>query len=161
QCSAVTTGIPCAECAVHNRECVIDEYADKRRKVAAKRTEEALVYYQGFLSQLLHFIRYIDGPTLTETMDFIRSGISDSEVLATVSRFGPRNELNVTDGVDEGDEVDGVDGVEDTDGVDADGVDDVELGATETTETTENTPSTKGNKPDGANPMGHDLILNR
>lgn len=40
QCSFDIPGGPCYECTLQGSECVIDESADKRRKVAIKRAEE-------------------------------------------------------------------------------------------------------------------------
>ncbi|OJJ86095.1 Zn(II)2Cys6 transcription factor domain-containing protein, partial [Aspergillus glaucus CBS 516.65] len=40
KCSYDTTGSPCTECTLQGCQCFVDESADKRRKVAAKRSEE-------------------------------------------------------------------------------------------------------------------------
>ncbi|KAL5357543.1 hypothetical protein BJX96DRAFT_172619 [Aspergillus floccosus] len=85
-CSADTTGSPCTECAIHGRECIIDEYADKRRKVAAKRAQEELKYYRGFLEQLIEAIRTADGVSVDAIINIIRSGASHEEILAVVTQ---------------------------------------------------------------------------
>ncbi|KAG2417349.1 hypothetical protein HFD88_008568 [Aspergillus terreus] len=86
KCSADTTGSPCTECAIHGRECIIDEYADKRRKVAAKRAQEELKYYRGFLEQLIEAIRTGDGVSVDAIINIIRSGASHEEILAVVTQ---------------------------------------------------------------------------
>ncbi|KAE8144106.1 hypothetical protein BDV25DRAFT_167645 [Aspergillus avenaceus] len=84
KCSADTTGAPCAECALHGRECVVDEYADKRRKVAARRAQEELRYYRGFVEQLLKAIRYGDRPNVDAIVNIIRSGATLEEIRLAV-----------------------------------------------------------------------------
>ncbi|KAI2889041.1 hypothetical protein CBS63078_10333 [Aspergillus niger] len=100
QCSADTTGTPCAECALHDRECVIDEFADKRRKVAAKRAQEDLKYYRGFVEQLLEALRSSDCATIDGILDVIRSGATHDEIRAVLARSAPKAEINIPDGVD-------------------------------------------------------------
>lgn len=100
QCSADTTGTPCAECALHDRECVIDEFADKRRKVAAKRAQEDLKYYRGFVEQLLEALRSGDRSTIDGILDVIRSGATHDEIRAVLARSAPKDEINIIDGVD-------------------------------------------------------------
>lgn len=100
QCSADTTGTPCAECALHDRECVIDEFADKRRKVAAKRAQEDLKYYRGFVEQLLEALRSGDRATIDGILDVIRSGATHDEIRAVIARSAPKDEINIPDGVD-------------------------------------------------------------
>ncbi|GKZ37299.1 hypothetical protein AbraIFM66950_008785 [Aspergillus brasiliensis] len=99
-CSADTTGTPCAECALHDRECVIDEFADKRRKVAAKRAQEDLKYYRGFVEQLLEALRYSDHATIDGILDVIRSGATHDEIRAVLARSAPKDGINIPDGVD-------------------------------------------------------------
>ncbi|KAI2879729.1 hypothetical protein CBS13152_9230 [Aspergillus niger] len=99
-CSADTTGTPCAECALHDRECVIDEFADKRRKVAAKRAQEDLKYYRGFVEQLLEALRSSDCATIDGILDVIRSGATHDEIRAVLARSAPKAEINIPDGVD-------------------------------------------------------------
>ncbi|KAB8075762.1 hypothetical protein BDV29DRAFT_155415 [Aspergillus leporis] len=84
KCSADTTGSPCAECALHGRDCVIDEFADKRRKVAARRAQEELRYYRGFVEQLLKAIRFGEGTDVDVIVAAIRSGASHDEIRAVV-----------------------------------------------------------------------------
>ncbi|RAL01342.1 Zn(II)2Cys6 transcription factor domain-containing protein [Aspergillus ibericus CBS 121593] len=102
KCSADTTGTPCAECALHGRECVIDEFADKRRKVAAKRTLEDLRFYRGFLELLLEAIRIGDDAFVERLVNVIRAGASYDEIQALLAKFAPSDEMNMPDGVDFG-----------------------------------------------------------
>jgi len=81
-----STGNPCAECAAHGRECVYDELADKRRKVAAKRTQEELDYYRGFLERLLDSIRYCEPGHIDQIINVIRGGASLDEILSVVEQ---------------------------------------------------------------------------
>ncbi|PYH65659.1 uncharacterized protein BO88DRAFT_470772 [Aspergillus vadensis CBS 113365] len=99
-CGEYTTGTPCAECALHDRECVIDEFADKRRKVAAKRAQEDLKYYRGFVEQLLEALRFGDRATIDGILDVIRSGATHDEIRAVIARSAPKDEINILDGVD-------------------------------------------------------------
>ncbi|KKK19534.1 hypothetical protein ARAM_006861 [Aspergillus rambellii] len=87
KCSADNTGTPCTECALHNRECIIDEFADKRRKVAAKRAQEDLKYFRGFLEQLLEAIRYGDRTNVEILIEAIRTGASHEEIHSVISKF--------------------------------------------------------------------------
>lgn len=63
-----------------------DETADKRRKIAAKHTQEELQYYRRFLEQLLQAIRQSERTRVDEIIDIIRAGASDVEILTAVSR---------------------------------------------------------------------------
>ncbi|PYI11452.1 hypothetical protein BO78DRAFT_134685 [Aspergillus sclerotiicarbonarius CBS 121057] len=101
KCSADTTGTPCAECALHGRECVIDEFADKRRKVTAKRNEEELWYYRGALELVLKEIRIKELSTVNRFVAFIRSGASLEEILA-FPQPTPPDKTSTPDGVDSG-----------------------------------------------------------
>ncbi|OOF99170.1 hypothetical protein ASPCADRAFT_204833 [Aspergillus carbonarius ITEM 5010] len=102
KCSADTTGTPCAECALHGRDCVIDEFADKRRKVAAKRTQEDLKYYRGFLEELIGALRFGDDLTVDGIVDTIRSGATYDEIRAFLARSAPADGTSIPDGVDSG-----------------------------------------------------------
>ncbi|KAF7593934.1 hypothetical protein BBP40_010441 [Aspergillus hancockii] len=84
KCSADTTAPPCTECALHGRECVINEFADKRRKIAARRAQEEVKYYRVFVDQLLEAIRLGDGPEVDAILAVIRSGASHNEIRAVV-----------------------------------------------------------------------------
>ncbi|EAW06692.1 Zn(II)2Cys6 transcription factor domain-containing protein [Aspergillus clavatus NRRL 1] len=86
KCSADSTGIPCSECALHGRTCIIDELADKRRKVAAKRTQEELEYYRVFVEHLLEVIRHGEQATIDAVINTIRSGASLNEIRAEVAK---------------------------------------------------------------------------
>jgi hypothetical protein len=95
QCS---TGNPCTECAAHNRECIYDEAADKRRKAFTKQTQEQLRYYQGLWEDLLHLIRYSDRDHLNQLIGAIRGGTTNEEVEAMVNRSsGGTRRTNVTE----------------------------------------------------------------
>jgi hypothetical protein len=63
---------------------VIDEFADKRRKVAARRAQEELRYYRGFVEQLLKAIRFGEGTDVDVIVAAIRSGASHDEIRAVV-----------------------------------------------------------------------------
>ncbi|PWY91813.1 hypothetical protein BO94DRAFT_380387 [Aspergillus sclerotioniger CBS 115572] len=102
QCSADTTGTPCAECHLHGRDCVIDEFADKRRKVSVKRTEEALKYYRGLLDAVLETIRLADRPSVDVFVDFVRTGASYDEIQAFIAESAPNDAMSIPDGVDSG-----------------------------------------------------------
>ncbi|KJK63616.1 hypothetical protein P875_00064916 [Aspergillus parasiticus SU-1] len=108
-CSADTTGPPCTECALHRRDCVIDEFADKRRKVAARRAQEELRYYRGFVEQLLKAIRHGEGTDVEAIVAVIRSGASHDEIRAVVRGFLKRDakgEDDMPDGLGQGTETD-------------------------------------------------------
>ncbi|KAJ5468255.1 C6 transcription factor SndA [Penicillium sp. IBT 31633x] len=69
------TGPPsCTECSLHNRECVFDEAADRRRKASAKRTQDQLDHFRSFVDDLIGLIRDRDGPTVQSIVNTIRSG---------------------------------------------------------------------------------------
>ncbi|KAL4787287.1 hypothetical protein BJX76DRAFT_19566 [Aspergillus varians] len=101
KCTVDDSGGPCAECAFHNRECVIDELADKRRKVAAKETEEnlkksqkdlaiaqgELEYYRTYVRYLLDTIRFCQLTDVNKLVAVIRSGSTDEEIRAFLSQF--------------------------------------------------------------------------
>ncbi|KAE8344568.1 hypothetical protein BDV24DRAFT_160308 [Aspergillus arachidicola] len=109
KCSADTTGPPCTECALHRRDCVIDEFADKRRKVAARRAQEELRYYRGFVEQLLKAIRQGEGTDVEAIVAVIRSGASHDEIRAVVRGFLKRDakgEDDMPDGLGQGTETD-------------------------------------------------------
>ncbi|KAL2001336.1 hypothetical protein VTN02DRAFT_1898 [Thermoascus thermophilus] len=79
-----TTGNPCAECAAHGRTCIYDELADKRRKLAAKRTQEELEYYRGLLERLLLSIRCCERANVEQIIGVIRRGASLQEISTVV-----------------------------------------------------------------------------
>ncbi|KAL2012024.1 hypothetical protein VTN00DRAFT_4742 [Thermoascus crustaceus] len=79
-----TTGNPCAECAAHGRTCIYDELADKRRKLAAKRTQEELEYYRGLLERLLLSIRCCERENVDQIISVIRRGASLPEISTVV-----------------------------------------------------------------------------
>ncbi|KAI9925151.1 hypothetical protein MW887_006071 [Aspergillus wentii] len=85
QCSADITGTPCTECALHNRNCFIDEGADKRRKISVKRTEEELRYYREFVEQLLKAIRQGKHSDVDIIVNAIRSGASQEEIRSVIA----------------------------------------------------------------------------
>ncbi|PLB55375.1 hypothetical protein P170DRAFT_470794 [Aspergillus steynii IBT 23096] len=85
--AAETAGSPCSECALHGRECIVDEFADKRRKISAKRTEESLKFYRGFVEELLEAIRSGDGPSIESIVNIIRSGASHKEIHSVITQI--------------------------------------------------------------------------
>ena len=81
---------------------MIDEFADKRRKVAAKRTQEDLKYYRGFLEELIGALRFGDDLTVDGIVDTIRSGATYDEIRAFLARSAPVDGTSIPDGVDSG-----------------------------------------------------------
>ncbi|KAL1996040.1 hypothetical protein VTN49DRAFT_575 [Thermomyces lanuginosus] len=75
---------PCSECAAHNRECIFDENADRRRKVYTKMTQNQLEYYRGFLERLLQSIRAADPQQLETLIGVIRQESSSYDDIAVV-----------------------------------------------------------------------------
>ncbi|KAF4155107.1 hypothetical protein CNMCM8927_009073 [Aspergillus lentulus] len=86
KCSANSTGAPCSECALHGRDCIIDEYADKRRKVARDRVQEELAYYREFVQQLLAAIRHGKRTDVDAIIHVIRSGASLEKIHLIVAQ---------------------------------------------------------------------------
>ncbi|KAF4210486.1 hypothetical protein CNMCM8980_004070 [Aspergillus fumigatiaffinis] len=86
KCSANSTGAPCSECALHGRDCIIDEYADKRRKVARDRVQEELAYYREFVQQLLAAIRHGKRTDVDAIINVIRSGASLEKIHLIVAQ---------------------------------------------------------------------------
>ena len=82
QCSS---GIPCIECLNHEHECIYNELADKRRKVAAKHTKEELQYYRTFAERFLRAFRLGERTGVDNMVDIIRAGATNDEVLRAVS----------------------------------------------------------------------------
>lgn len=75
---------PCSECAAHNRECIFDENADKRRKVYTKMTRDQLEYYRGFLERLVQSIRSADPQQLETLIGVIRQESSSYDDIAVI-----------------------------------------------------------------------------
>ncbi|KAH8705981.1 hypothetical protein BGW36DRAFT_368515 [Talaromyces proteolyticus] len=82
-----STEQPCAECIAHNRECVYDHAADKRRKEHIERKEQVfqtqLDECQDFIKKLLTCIRHVNDDRLNYLIEVIRS-TDDREVIETV-----------------------------------------------------------------------------
>jgi hypothetical protein len=72
----------CTKCETHGRECLYDETSDKRRKAAAKRTQEDLANVRGFVEQLLQVLRAGDSKTIQHLIHQIRSGASQEDIRA-------------------------------------------------------------------------------
>ncbi|KAL4979788.1 hypothetical protein BDW66DRAFT_96241 [Aspergillus desertorum] len=103
KCTVADSGGPCTECALHNRECIIDELADRRRKIAAKETEEnlkrtqmelqatrtELEYYRSYVDYLLTSIRSCQEGELSKIVKVIRRGSTDEEILSYLSQVVP------------------------------------------------------------------------
>lgn len=87
---------------------MVDEFADKRRKVAARRAQEELGYYRGFVEQLLKAIRCGEGTDVQTIVAVIRSDASHDEIRAVVRGLLRRNvkEEDMPDGVGQGTETD-------------------------------------------------------
>jgi hypothetical protein len=89
---------------------VYDEMADKRRKVAAKRTQERLVYYRGLLERLLDSIRFCEPDHVSEIINVIRSGGALKEISTEVDRrLGERRVIEALQRAMGDDEDDGSD----------------------------------------------------
>ncbi|GIK07027.1 hypothetical protein Aspvir_002680 [Aspergillus viridinutans] len=84
--SANSTGVPCSECTLHGRDCIIDEYADKRRKVVRDRAQEELAYYREFVQQLLAAIRHGKRTDVDAIINVIRSGASLEKIHLIVAQ---------------------------------------------------------------------------
>ncbi|KAF7165106.1 hypothetical protein CNMCM5623_009414 [Aspergillus felis] len=129
KCSANSTGNPCSECALHGRDCIIDEYTDKRRKVVRDRAQEELVYYREFVQQLLAAIRHGKRTDVDAIINVIQSGASLEKIHLIVAQSLSHTtgvdgleitvpELNVPDGVSVNSSAD----VKEPDGVSAEAV---------------------------------------
>ncbi|KAJ6163939.1 hypothetical protein N7470_002611 [Penicillium chermesinum] len=78
------SGQPCSECQTHIRECVFDKLSDRRRKATAKKTQEELTSLQEFVRELLGALRSSDGTLAQHTLDTIRAGASEDDILAAI-----------------------------------------------------------------------------
>ncbi|KAJ6141201.1 hypothetical protein N7470_010097 [Penicillium chermesinum] len=78
------SGQPCSECQTHTRECVFDKLSDRRRKATVKKTQEELTSLQEFMRELLGALRSSDGTLAQHTLDTIRAGASEDEILASI-----------------------------------------------------------------------------
>ncbi|KAL4874781.1 hypothetical protein BJY04DRAFT_174641 [Aspergillus karnatakaensis] len=145
KCFTEEPGGPCTECKFHNRECIIDEMADKRRKVAARETEEnlkktqrelercrlerdhlqhALTDWATFAHFLVSAIRYCPISEVHNLIGLARADSSNREIYMFCTQFAhlyPQSNLRHPFEPQFMDGMDGVDGVH-MDGVD--GVDD-------------------------------------
>ncbi|KAK9580836.1 hypothetical protein V6Z92_007943 [Aspergillus fumigatus] len=125
KCSANSTGAPCSECALHGRDCIVDEYADKRRKVARDRIQEELAYYREFVQQLLAAIRHGNRTDVDVIINVIRSGASLEKIHLIVAQS--LSHTNEADGLeirvcDPNKEPDGISGNSSPDAKEPDGV---------------------------------------
>ncbi|KAH1337364.1 hypothetical protein KXV81_002065 [Aspergillus fumigatus] len=125
KCSANSTGAPCSECALHGRDCIVDEYADKRRKVARDRIQEELAYYREFVQQLLAAIRHGNCTDVDVIINVIRSGASLEKIHLIVAQS--LSHTNEADGLeirvcDPNKEPDGISGNSSPDAKEPDGV---------------------------------------
>ncbi|OQD73223.1 hypothetical protein PENDEC_c016G03682 [Penicillium decumbens] len=101
RCSMNPSGHCCTECETHGRDCLFDETSDRRRKAAARRTQEDLANLREFVEQLLQLLRVGDNNTIQHFIRQIRSGASQDEIRAIVLQFlvqtgqlNPNNSLN-------------------------------------------------------------------
>ncbi|KAJ5089803.1 hypothetical protein N7532_008487 [Penicillium argentinense] len=81
------SGMPCTECVAHGRECVTDELSDRRRKAAAKKTQEELADLRGFVEQVLDIFRSNDETHLQHFINTVRAGASTEQIRATVEQL--------------------------------------------------------------------------
>ncbi|KAJ5155163.1 hypothetical protein N7492_007966 [Penicillium capsulatum] len=88
---------PCTECATHQRECVFDQDADRRRKGSAKRTQEDLVNVRTFVNNLLSVLRDSNDDTTQQIIQLIRAGTSLEEIQAVVEQLAPTNVTQTED----------------------------------------------------------------
>ncbi|KAJ5720600.1 uncharacterized protein N7483_008534 [Penicillium malachiteum] len=79
RCSGLPT---CSECQAHGRDCIFDELSDKRRKAAARKTQEELDSLRTFLDDLLGVFRDFDPDSIhvQHVVDTIRSGGSNDAI---------------------------------------------------------------------------------
>ena len=77
--------MPCTGCAANGRQCVYNELADKRRKVATKHTQEKSAHYRGLLGQLLRAIRLCERDTVDGIVDIIRNLNPEDDTLHAVA----------------------------------------------------------------------------
>ncbi|KAJ5125987.1 hypothetical protein N7448_005298 [Penicillium atrosanguineum] len=87
RCSMSPISTSCTECETHGRECLYDETSDKRRKAAAKRTQEDLGNLREFVEQLLHLLRAGDNNTVQHLIHQIRSGASQEDIRAITLQY--------------------------------------------------------------------------
>jgi hypothetical protein len=74
--------------ALHSRDCIIDETADKRRKVGRDRLKQELAYCRGFLEELLKAVRHGNREDIDHIINVIQSGVSEKEIRSVIARFG-------------------------------------------------------------------------
>ncbi|KAJ5216231.1 uncharacterized protein N7498_002638 [Penicillium cinerascens] len=95
RCSMNGSGHSCTECETHGRDCLFDETSDRRRKAAAKRTQEDLANLREFVEQLLQLFRAGDNNTVQHLIHQIRSGASQEEIRVVVLQYlGQIGQLN-------------------------------------------------------------------
>ncbi|KAJ5669476.1 hypothetical protein N7462_010546 [Penicillium macrosclerotiorum] len=85
---------PCSECLAHDRECIVDETTDKRRKASQRRTLEELNNVREFLDQLLAVFRSSDTGTVQQLVNIIRAGASQDELRSAVQTLHAQNPEN-------------------------------------------------------------------
>ncbi|RAL17285.1 Zn(II)2Cys6 transcription factor domain-containing protein [Aspergillus homomorphus CBS 101889] len=73
RCIPEGTGNPCTECRIHGRECVVNLSTDKRRKAAARQTEELLKLYRGLVEAMLGSLRIEDPKITQEVLAHVRT----------------------------------------------------------------------------------------
>ncbi|KAE8150474.1 hypothetical protein BDV25DRAFT_110807 [Aspergillus avenaceus] len=79
------SGQPCDPCALHGRECVYDEYKDKRRKIAAELTQQNLHFYQEFVGSLLRAIQLGSPDNVERLINLIRQGAPLDDIVTMVN----------------------------------------------------------------------------
>lgn len=79
------------QCATHNRECVYDHSADKRRKEHLERREQQfqsqLDKCQLFMKNLLNYIRYGDDAQVGYLINVIRATENDEDIETFLRAF--------------------------------------------------------------------------
>ncbi|ODM17419.1 hypothetical protein SI65_07094 [Aspergillus cristatus] len=118
KCSYDTTGSPCTECMLQGCQCIVDESADKRRKVAAKRAEEenkrllervkqlegSRDYERQFKELLLEAFREGDDDSAAAIIHSIRSRLPEDHILDVLNQVLDKAEdraSNLEDGVED------------------------------------------------------------
>ncbi|KAE8356501.1 hypothetical protein BDV28DRAFT_127109 [Aspergillus coremiiformis] len=101
KCNTDSIGGPCTECVIHGRRCEIDESADKRRKVDAKRDLENLMYYRGFVEQLLRAIRYGDRTEVDAVVIAIQSGATYENILSVIAKWAAVEEEDIIESMEQ------------------------------------------------------------
>ncbi|KAJ5895606.1 hypothetical protein N7495_007297 [Penicillium taxi] len=89
---------PCDNCCTFHRVCIFDESLDQRRRVAAKRTANELVYHRNLMQDLFKLVRIANEPQARDLLDIIRRNAPPEEIRThinkTLSTLNPNDELS-------------------------------------------------------------------